>query len=74
MSRITQAAERVLQVRAQFADCSLATLYNPETMPHELLQAHRKLDSAVDLAYGHRFADDAEREAFLFEKYRAATR
>lgn len=73
MSRITQAAERVLQVRAQFTDCSLATLYNPETMPHELLQAHRKLDSAVDLAYGHRFADDADREAFLFEKYRAAT-
>ena len=38
-------------------------------MPYELLQAHRKLDSAVEKAYGCKFTDDSERVAFLFEKY-----
>ena len=38
-------------------------------MPPELVAAHRKLDAAVEKAYGHQFADDAERVAFLFEKY-----
>lgn len=42
-------------------------------MPYELLQAHRKLDAAVEKAYGRKFADDAERVAFLFEKYRELT-
>ncbi len=71
--KIESAAQEVLDVRSQYNDCSLATLYNPETMPYELLQAHRKLDAAVEKAYGRKFADDAERVAFLFEKYRELT-
>lgn len=31
---------------------SLADLYDPLTMPPALLRAHRKLDAAVDRAYG----------------------
>ncbi len=69
LNKLLAAAESVLQVREKFADCPLAVLYNPETMPHELLQAHRRLDAAVDIAYGHRFGDDSERVSFLFEKY-----
>ena len=42
-------------------------------MPPELVAAHRKLDAAVEKAYGRTFADDAERVAFLFEKYRELT-
>ena len=38
-------------------------------MPDELVDAHRKLDAAVEKAYGRKFANDAERVAFLFEKY-----
>ena len=71
--KIAAAALGVLNVRSKYNDCSLATLYNPETMPYELLQAHRKLDAAVEKAYGRTFADDAERVAFLFEKYRELT-
>ena len=71
--RIEAAAQIVLDIRNQYNDCSLATLYNPETMPYELLQAHRKLDAAVEKAYGRKFADDAERVAFLFEKYSELT-
>ncbi|MEY4907828.1 MAG: hypothetical protein RL260_1546, partial [Pseudomonadota bacterium] len=50
--------------------CSLATLYDPLTMPPELLKAHQKLDKAVDAAYGYTGkSDDTERVAFLFGRY-----
>jgi hypothetical protein len=48
---IEQAAQCVLDDRAQFASSSLADLYDPLTMPPALLKAHQKLDSAVDTAY-----------------------
>ena len=43
-------------------------------MPPDLLKAHQKLDRAVDAAYGRRdFKTEAERVAFLFERYQALT-
>ena len=63
----------MLDARALYPECSLADLYDPLTMPPELVTAHRKLDAAVEKAYGRSFADDAERVAFLFEKYRKLT-
>ncbi len=67
---VEQAAQVVLDARASFPDSTLADLYDPLTMPPALLKAHRKLDKAVDSAYGRRtFAGDAERVAFLFEEY-----
>jgi hypothetical protein len=39
-------------------------------MPTPLLKAHQALDRAVDAAYGRRdFKTEAERVAFLFERY-----
>ena len=75
---IEQAAQCVLDARAQFADSSLADLYDPLTMPPALLKAHQKLDAAVDAAYlssgGKKaYASDAERVAFLFELYQRIT-
>ena len=75
---IDQAAQSVLDARAQFADASLADLYDPLTMPPALLKAHQKLDTAVDAAYqpsgGKKsYASDAERVAFLFELYQRIT-
>jgi len=75
---IEQAAQCVLDARAQFADSSLADLYDPLTMPAALLKAHQKLDAAVDVAYlssgGKKaYASDAERVAFLFELYQRIT-
>ncbi|MCK9374969.1 MAG: N-6 DNA methylase [Syntrophobacterales bacterium] len=67
---IEAAAQAVLDARAQYPDSSLAALYDPLTMPPELVQAHRKLDAAVDAAYGRRkFSGDRDRLAFLFELY-----
>lgn len=75
---IEQAAQSVLDARAQFPNSSLADLYDPLTMPPALLKAHQKLDIAVDAAYvpsgGKKsYASDAERVAFLFELYQRIT-
>jgi hypothetical protein len=67
---IEAAAQGVLAARERYPDASLAALYDPLTMPPELVKAHRKLDAAVDAAYGKRkFTGDRDRLAFLFELY-----
>lgn len=54
---------------------TLADLYDPLTMPPDLLKAHQRLDAAVDAAYSQaaggkrRYASEAERVAFLFGLY-----
>ena len=71
---IEAAAQAVLDARAQFPGATLADLYDPLTMPPALLKAHQKLDAAVDKAYGKTgFKSDAERVAFLFQRYQALT-
>ena len=67
-----------MDARAQVPGSSLADLYDPLTMPPALLRAHHKLDAAVDKAYqlcgGKKsYASDAERVAFLFERYQQLT-
>jgi len=55
-------------------NASLADLYDPLTMPPNLVKAHQALDAAVDAAYGRKgFKNDAERVAFLFELYQKYT-
>jgi hypothetical protein len=71
---IETAAQAVLDARAQFPNSTLADLYDPLAMPPELARAHQTLDRAVDAAYGKKsFASEAERVAFLFERYQAIT-
>ena len=60
----------MLEARAQFPRASLADLYDPLTMPAVLVDAHHRLDAAVDAAYAKRkFTGDSDRVAFLFERY-----
>lgn len=71
---IESAAQAVLDARAAFPGSTLADLYDPLMMPPPLLKAHQQLDTAVDAAYGRKgFKSDAERVAFLFERYQAIT-
>src|SRR6185437_456325 len=80
---IETAAQGVLDARAQFPDATLADLYDPLTMPPALVKAHQALDRAVDAAYAAaekaegrkppKLTSDAERVAFLFERYQALT-
>lgn len=54
---------------------NLAWLYNPETMPSDLLQAHRDLDDYLETIYiGRPFKDDAERLEHLFKLYARMTK
>ena len=80
---IEAAAQAVLGVRAQFPHSTLADLYDPLSMPPVLVKAHQALDRAVDVAYiaaekaagrkPPKLGSDAERVAFLFERYQALT-
>jgi hypothetical protein len=63
-----------VNIRAAHPNASLADLYDPLTMPPNLVKAHQALDAAVDGAYGRKnFKNDAERVAFLFELYQKYT-
>ena len=67
-------AQAVLDARAAHPNASLADLYDPLTMPANLLKAHNALDKAVDAAYGYKgAATDSARVAFLFERYQQLT-
>jgi hypothetical protein len=80
---IEVAAQGVLDARAEFPGSTLADLYDPLTMPPALVKAHAALDKAVDAAYiaaekaagrkPPKLGTDAERVAFLFERYQALT-
>jgi len=73
-AKIEVAAQAVLDARAAHANASLADLYDPLTMPANLLKAHQALDKAVDAAYGYKGANtDAARVAFLFALYQTIT-
>ena len=72
---IERTAQAILDARAEYPDSSLADLYDPTTMPYDLLQAHRRNDRAVMAAYG--FSNrmtEAECVAKLFERYTDLTR
>lgn len=71
---IEKVAQKVLDVRADFPNSSLADLYDPLTMPPALVKAHNELDRAVDVAYSKQdFSSDAKRMEFLFGLYEKYT-
>lgn len=72
-------AQAVLDARAAHQGASLADLYDPNTMPGNLVKAHRELDRAVDGAYvavlpprasKPKLDTDAQRVGFLFRLYK----
>lgn len=71
---IEEKAQKVLDVRAQFLQSTMADLYEPDNMPPVLAKAHNELDKAVDLAYhSQAFNTEAGRVEFLFELYEKYT-
>ncbi len=52
-ARISLCAEEILRIRDNYSGNSLADLYDPMTMPPDLLKAHRALDKAVMELYGY---------------------
>ena len=67
---VEEAAQAVLDTREHFKGQTLADLYDPNTMPEELVKAHDKLDRAVDKCYRKApFTSERERVEFLFALY-----
>ena len=52
-AKISLCAEEILCARDNHPDSSLADLYDPLTMPPDLLKAHKALDKAVMELYGY---------------------
>jgi hypothetical protein len=69
---IERLVQDVLDARAKFPDSSLADLYDPLTMPPELLKTHQNLDRAVMKLYGFPVGKTSEVEcvAQLMERYK----
>jgi hypothetical protein len=70
--KVETAAQKVLDTRAKYPDSSLADLYDPLTMPPDLVKAHQALDKAVDLCYRPQpFVSELNRIEYLFSLYEA---
>lgn len=68
-------AQDILDIRDRHFDMTLGDMYNPETMPEDLLQAHRRLDAAVERLYRPEpFASDEDRLELLFKLYAKKTK
>lgn len=72
--KVETCAREVLDVRLKFPHSSLADLYDPNTMPAELVKAHTNLDRAVDSCYGRKFENKEDRIEFLFGLYKKYTK
>ena len=63
-------AQNILNIRDENFDMTLGEMYNPETMPDELREAHHQLDIAVERIYRPEpFTSDEERLEHLFKLY-----
>ncbi|MBA7651638.1 hypothetical protein ES703_59457 [subsurface metagenome] len=70
VTAVEAASQGVLDARLKHPDSSLADLYDPLTMPPDLVKAHNALDKAVDKCYrGQAFTTEIERLEYLFMLY-----
>lgn len=69
--RLTLATDAVLQARSAYSSASLADLYDPNSMPSILFNAHEALDLLIDSLFGIRKkgASEGERLKVLLEHY-----
>lgn len=68
-------AKKILDIRDENFDMTLGEMYNPESMPEDLREAHHQLDLAVERIYrAEPFTSDEERLEHLFKLYAKMTR
>ena len=72
---IEETAQRILDVRKKYPDCTFADLYDEITMPKDLRDAHKANDVAVAAAYGFEniLDDELAMVRELFERYQSLT-
>ena len=71
---LTRCTEDILLAREAHFPATIADLYDPESMPDDLRQAHERNDEVLERIYiGRRFRNDTERLEKLFELYTKMT-
>lgn len=68
--RLAASAQRILDVRSCFTGSSLASLYDPASMPTELADAHRENDRLVEEIYGVSGRTEEEQLIELLRRFR----
>ena len=72
-SMLEDHAIEILAAREAHPGKTLAWLYDEETMPANLSEAHKALDDTIEIIYiGRPFRTDSERLEILFDRYAAA--
>lgn len=67
---LAEYSKTILGARARHPGKTLAWLYNPETMPQNVLETHQQNDIFLEEhIYGRKFKDDTERLGYLFAMY-----
>jgi len=67
---LSRCAEDILLAREHHFPETIADLYDPDTMPEDLRQAHEGNDEVLERIYiGRRFKNDTERVEKLFDLY-----
>jgi uncharacterized protein YbcC (UPF0753/DUF2309 family) len=67
-------AWNIVSARDQYPGKTIDWLYNPDTMPRNLLDAHGALDDALEKIYiGRPFRTDTERLEHLFSRHAEMT-
>ena len=71
---LTRCAEDILLAREAHFPATIADLYDPDTMPANLREAHERNDEVLERIYlGRRFKNDTERLEKLFSLYTEMT-
>lgn len=71
---LTRCAEDILLAREAHFPATIADLYDPDSMPTDLREAHERNDEVLERIYiGRRFKNDTERLEKLFELYTKMT-
>lgn len=67
---IAEKAMQIVAIREEYPELSVEDLYDPDTMPGNLKQAHHELDVVVEQCYQVKsFVNDTERIECLFKLY-----
>jgi hypothetical protein len=73
-AELTRCAEDILLAREAHFPATIADLYDPDTMPQNLREAHQRNDEVLERIYiGRRFKNDTERLEKLFDLYTKMT-
>lgn len=72
---LTDLSWQIIEAREQHSTITMDKLYNPTTMPENLLAAHQAFDHALEQIYiGRNFISDTERLEHLFKLYTKMTK